>query len=110
MTFDCYTIHRFLTYARILEPLSKYTTLDRLDSYYKKPDFDYQHVLRFMDFLDKNYDDYLAWLYKQSNSIVERDASVLYYDCTNFNLEKLALSNTRNKLPFAEKRSFCISA
>ena len=87
MTFDCYTIHRFLIYLRIMEPLSKYATLGRLESYYEKPDFDYQHILRFMDFLDENYEDYLAWLYKQSNSIVERDASVLYYDCTNFYFE-----------------------
>lgn len=87
MAFDCYTIHRFLTYARILDPLSKFATCHKLDSYYEKPDFDYQHVLRFMDFLEEHYGDYLAWLYKQSNSIVERDASVLYYDCSNFYFE-----------------------
>ena len=85
--FDCYTIHRFLTYARILDPLSKHATWHKLDTYYEKPDFDYQHILRFMDLLEENYDDYLAWLYKQSCSIVERDTSVLYYDCTNFYFE-----------------------
>lgn len=87
ITFDCYTIHRFLIYTRIMEPLSKYATLDRLGSYYEKPDFDYQHILRFMDLLAEHYDDYLAWLYRQSNFIVERDTSVLYYDCTNFYFE-----------------------
>lgn len=87
ITFDCYTIHRFLTYARIMEPLSKYATLDKLEAYYEKPDFDYQHILRFMDLLEEHYDDYLAWLYRQSNSIVKRDTSVLYYDCTNFYFE-----------------------
>jgi len=85
--FDCYTIHRFLTYARILDPLSKLATLHRLGTYYEKPDFDYQHILRFMDLLEENHDDYLAWLYKQSDCIVKRDASVLYYDCTNFYCE-----------------------
>ncbi len=30
----------------------------------KKPDFSYQHILRFMDLLEEHYDDYLAWLYK----------------------------------------------
>ncbi len=87
VTFDCYTIHRFLIYARILDPLSKHAMLNRLDSYYEKPVFDYQHILRFMDLLDDNYDDYLAWLYRQSESVVERDSSVLYYDCTNFYFE-----------------------
>lgn len=85
--FDCYTIHRFLTYARILDPLSKLATLHKLCTYYEKPDFDYQHILRFMDFLEENHDEYLAWLYKQSNNIVKRNTSVLYYDCTNFYCE-----------------------
>ena len=87
VTFDCYTIHRFLTYARILDPLSKFATWHKLDTYYEKPNFGYQHILRFMDLLEENYDDYLAWLYKQSSSIVKRDTSVLYYDCTNFYFE-----------------------
>lgn len=87
ISFDCYTIHRFLIYSRILDPLSKFATCHKLDTYYEKPDFDYQHVLRFMDFLEEHYDDYLAWLYRQSNSIVKRDTSVLYYDCTNFYFE-----------------------
>ena len=87
VTFDCYTIHRFLTYARILDPLSKSATWHKLDTYYEKPDFDYQHILRFMDLLEENYDDYLAWLYQQSGSIVKRDTSVLYYDCSNFYFE-----------------------
>lgn len=87
ITFDCHTIHRFLIYARIMEPLSKYATLDKLDTYYEKPDFSYQHILRFMDLLEEHYDDYLAWLYHQSDSIIKRDSSVLYYDCTNFYFE-----------------------
>lgn len=87
MTFDCYTILRFLVYARILDPLSKFATCHKLENFYENPGFEYQHVLRFMDFLEENYDDYLAWLYKQSNSIVQRDSSVLYYDCTNFYFE-----------------------
>ena len=87
ITFDCYTISRFLTYARILDPLSKHATWHKLDTYYEQPDFDYQHILRFMDLLEEHYDDYLAWLFKQSNAIVQRDTSVLYYDCTNFYFE-----------------------
>ena len=86
-TFDCYTIFRFLTYARILDPKSKLGTWDSLDSYYEKPSFDYQHIMRFMDILEENYDSYLSWLYQKSNNVIERDPSVLYYDCTNFYCE-----------------------
>jgi len=87
LTFDCFTISRFLTYARILDPRSKHATWNSLSSYYESPDFDYQHILRFMDLLENNYDDYLAWLYKNSNSVIRRDTSILYYDCTNFYFE-----------------------
>ena len=87
ITFDCFTILRFLTYSRILDPSSKYADWKHLASYYEKPDFDYQHILRFMDILEEHYDDYLAWLYKNSSSIIKRDTSVLYYDCTNFYFE-----------------------
>lgn len=87
ITFDCYTISRFLTYARILDPLSKHATWHKLDTYYEQPDFDYQHILRFMDLLEENHDDYLAWLFRQSNTIVKRDTSVLYYDCSSFYFE-----------------------
>ena len=62
VTYDCFTISRFLTYARILDPSSKLATWNRRDSYYEQPDFDYQHILRFMDLLENNYDDYLMWL------------------------------------------------
>ena len=85
--FDCYDICRFLTYARILDPRSKLGTWDCLDAYYEKPDFEYHHILRFMDVLEENYDPYLSWLYKKSNNAVKRDPSVLYYDCTNFYFE-----------------------
>lgn len=87
ITFDCFTIARFLVYARILDPRSKLGTWDRLSSYYEEPDFGYQHILRFMDLLADNYNDYLAWLYQKRSKIVKRDTSVLYYDCTNFYFE-----------------------
>lgn len=87
ITFDCYTIIRFLVYARILDPKSKLATWDSLDTYYEQPSFDYQHIMRFMDVLYENSSSYLEWLYKNSNNCVKRDKSVLYYDCTNYYFE-----------------------
>ncbi len=87
LTFDSYTICRFLTYNRILDPCSKLAVLKQLPSYYEQPNFEHQHILRFMDLLELNYNNYLAWLYKKSNSVIKRDTSVLYYDCTNFYFE-----------------------
>ena len=87
ITFDCYTIWRFLTYARILDPASKFSTWDKLGTYYEKPDFDYHHILRFMDVIEANHDEYLRRLYDKSNSIIKCDDSVMYYDCTNYYFE-----------------------
>ena len=85
--FDSYTILRFLTYARILDPKSKHSTWDQMDTYYEKPEFGYHHILRFMDLLEENQEEYLRWLYDHSNAIIPRDNSVMYYDCTNFYFE-----------------------
>ncbi|MGB4438542.1 MAG: transposase [Sedimentibacter sp.] len=87
ITFDCNSINRFLTYARILEPKSKLGTFDRLDLYYEQPSFEYQHILRFMDILQNNYDNYLEHLFLNSGNIVKRNTSVCYFDCTNYYFE-----------------------
>lgn len=87
ITFDCNTINRFLTFARILNPKSKLGTFDRLNSYYEQPSFEYQHILRFMDVLEENYDSYLEHLFINSGNIVKRNTSVCYFDCTNYYFE-----------------------
>ena len=87
ITFDCNQINRFLTYARILDPTSKYGTFDKLDTYYEKPDIPYHHIMRFMDVLDSHSKEYLEHLYHYSDSIVKRDSSIMYYDCTNYYFE-----------------------
>lgn len=90
ITYDCNKICQFLTYARILDPASKYGTYDKLDTYYEKPQVEYQHMIRFLDILDRNSDQYLKHLFDNSENIVKRDTSVMYYDCTNcfFETEK----------------------
>ena len=86
-TFNCNDINRFLTFARILDPMSKLGTFDHLDSYFEKPDFDYQHILRFMDILAANFNDYITHLYKGSKNIVARKSKLMYYDCSNYYFE-----------------------
>ena len=90
MTYDLNTINRFLTYARILDPMSKLGTFDKLDTYYEKPSFGYHHILRFMDILNDNYDPYLEHLFNNSANIVKRNTTVCYLDCTNYYFESEA--------------------
>jgi hypothetical protein len=87
VTFCCNNVNRFLTFSRVLEPKSKWGTFDRLDTYYERPSFEYQHILRFMDILEDHYDAYLEHLYQNSSNIVERNTSVCYFDCTNYYFE-----------------------
>lgn len=85
--FNADDINRFLTFDRIFEPQSKYAFVADLKKYYEKPEFSHQQVLRFMDVLADNYDDYLAHLYKNSENVIKRDTSICYYDCTNYYFE-----------------------
>lgn len=87
VTFDCDTVNRILTFARILEPDSKLGTFDSLGTYYEQPSFGYQHILRFMDLLAENYDGYLEHLFLNSENVVKRNTSVCYFDCTNYYFE-----------------------
>lgn len=87
ITYDCNKICQLLTYARILDPASKYGTYDKFDTYYEKPQVEYQHMIRFLDILDRNSDKYLKHLFDNSENIVKRDTSVMYYDCTNYFFE-----------------------
>lgn len=85
--FNPNLVNRFLTYARILSPESKLATHSHLNHYYEKPDFDYVHILRTMDIMEENYDAYITHLFETSSSLIKRDTSVCFYDCTNFYFE-----------------------
>lgn len=87
ITFDPNLVNRFLTFSRILEPDSKLGTFEHLDRYYEEPEFDYVHILRTMDIMQEHYEDYISHLYEKSCSIVKRNTSVCYYDCTNYYFE-----------------------
>lgn len=87
ITFDPDLINRFLTYDRILAPDSKLGSLQHMANYYEQPEFDYMHIMRTMDLLAENYDDYISHLFEKSNNIIKRDTSVCFYDCTNYYFE-----------------------
>ena len=86
-TFSPDLVNRFLTYARILDPDSKLGCLEKMHTFFEEPDFDYQHILRTMDFLAENYDDYISHLFTASNKILKRNTAICYYDCTNYYCE-----------------------
>jgi len=87
ITYNLNDITRFLTFDRILNPRSKLAAVNNLDFFYEKPSFSHQNVLRGMDILADYYDSYLQHLFENSNTIVKRDTSICYYDCTNYYFE-----------------------
>jgi hypothetical protein len=86
-TFDPDLVNRFMTYSRILDPDSKLGSFEKLNNFYEEPDFGYQHILRTMDLMYENFNNYIEYLFKKSSNIEERNASVCYYDCTNYYCE-----------------------
>jgi len=87
ITFDIDEVNRFITYSRILSPDSKLGSFENLHSFYGDPSFDYQHIMRSMDFLYEHYQEYIEFLYHASNKVIKRNTSVCYYDCTNYYCE-----------------------
>ena len=87
ITFDPNLANRFMTIPRILFPASKRATHASLSRYYESPDLEYVHMLRTMDILEENYDEYISHLFNKSTKIVDRDTSVCYFDCSNYYFE-----------------------
>lgn len=88
ITFNPNMINMVLTFTRILNPGSKLHTLKNISNFYGDFDFSHQDILRFMDILEENYDEYLSHLFEASNKVIKRNTSVCYFDCTNFYFEK----------------------
>ena len=84
VTFDPDCVNRFMTYLRILKPDSKLGSFENKDGFYEEPDFDYHHIMRTMDLLAENYNEYIEYLYKASKKTVKRNTAVCFYDCTNY--------------------------
>lgn len=87
ISFNPDLVNRFLTYSRILDPDSKLGSLEKLGRFYEEPDFGYQHILRTMDLLYDNFDEYISHLFRESSKIHKRNTTVCYYDCTNYYCE-----------------------
>lgn len=46
-------------------------TLKNLTGFYGDFDFSHQDILRFMDILEENYDEYLSHLFESSNKVIK---------------------------------------
>lgn len=87
LEYDLNAILSSLLYARILYPSSKRSSFEASQKFMESTHVDLHQVYRALDVLAKHNDTIQAHLYQHSQAIVQRNAQVLYYDCTNFFFE-----------------------
>lgn len=85
--YDLSDILSRLIYSRMLFPSSKLSSFESSKSFIEQPSFELHDVYRALDVLAEKSDDIQEFLYESSKKIVNRNTSVLYYDCTNYFFE-----------------------
>lgn len=85
--FDLSDILSRLIYSRIIYPSSKLSTYDDSRKFIEQPTFELHHIYRALDVLADKTDFIQEYLYENSKRVVNRNTSILYYDCTNYFFE-----------------------
>lgn len=85
--YDLNEILSNLVYSRILFPSSKLSTYECSQHFIEQPSFQLHHLYRSLDIIAEEFNTIQTHVYKHSQNIIQRDTSVLYYDCTNFFFE-----------------------
>ena len=85
--FDLNDILSMLIYSRIIAPGSKMSSLESAQKFLEQPKCSLHQIYRALEILAKENDFFQAELYKNSQSVIERNKEVLYYDCTNYYFE-----------------------
>lgn len=79
-------LSRFI-YSRIIYPSSKLSTFEDSKNFIEQPTFELHDIYRSLDVLAEKCDTIQEFLYENSKKVVNRNTSVLYYDCTNYFFE-----------------------
>ena len=104
-TFDLYDVYSKLTYARIVEPCSKYRTFHEvLPCLYERGQFSYDQLLEALCFLGNEYTKFVELLTHQVKKHYGINTQRTYFDCTNFYFEIDREDDFRRKGPSKEQR------
>lgn len=85
--YDLNAVMELLVCGRVIAPASKRATYLRADSLLKPLDASLHHIYRSLDVIADGFDYIQKRLFKNSLNVVNRDTTVLYYDCTNYFFE-----------------------
>lgn len=86
-TYDLNNVMESLVYARMISPSSKLKTSCDVADYYNWKALEPHQVYRSLSIFAKEMDYIQSQLFENSRKTIERDTSVLYYDCSNFFFE-----------------------
>lgn len=86
-TYDLNMILSRLIYMRVLQPTSKKGTFESANDLLEPHSVEPQHIYRSLDVFAEESDFIEEAVYKNSLKVVDRNTSILYYDCTNFYFE-----------------------
>lgn len=87
VTYDLNNIMESLLYARMISPASKLRTSEEVADYYGWNKLELHHVYRSLSVFAQEMDYIQSQLFKNSQKLIKRDTTVIYYDCTNFFFE-----------------------
>ena len=85
--FDLNEILSYLVYARIIYPSSKLETFKQCQNFIKQPTFKLHDEYRALSYIADNMDFIQESMFNNSKKIINRNAKVIYYDCTNYFFE-----------------------
>ena len=85
--FNLNEILSYLIFARIIYPSSKLETFKQCQNFIKQPSFKLHDEYRALSYIADNMDFIQESMFNNSKNIIDRNAKVIYYDCTNYFFE-----------------------
>jgi transposase len=98
-------ILRLLTFSRILNPMSKKATVENQDTYFENFNVDLKSVYKSLSNLSEMKIDLQNHLNERVSATYGRDASLVFYDVTNYYFETEIEDDLKKKGPSKEKKS-----
>ena len=102
LDFDTNNIMKLLVFSRLLSPASKKKTFEDRGGYFEKDNYSLDDVYRCLSFLNKHSSNLQLWLNDRIRQLYGRDASLVYYDVTNYYFETDKTDDFKKKGPSKE--------
>jgi len=103
--YDLDEILKLLTFSRILNPMSKKATVENQDAYFEEFNVDLKSVYKSLSNCAEMKIDLQNHLNERVSAAYGRDASLVFYDVTNYYFETEIEDDLKKKGPSKEKKS-----